>query len=489
MLTFIIKNYCIFYATTYITFKLQNIKLFKKERIIICILPLFLIGTRYLVNSLHSELSYIIPLFIVWSIISFYTSHPKASCVAALIAFGISYSNYTFLSFIAMLVFYPLYCYNRTISYLLVAIITSVMHIFTIFKLLKIKRFQSKLPFLSSVSFINIASIISILLITLLIFLLSYNSGTWLQTIVLLIFVFIFTFLLYWWKTQITKTYKQIILRQQLDSLRTELTEKNKLIIELTEQNKQMGRLIHQDNKMLPAMEQAVYEYLITAENDISSLTDKSNALILEVQNLSRYRKAKLQETNIYDYKKYHTGVPSINMLLNLFSKRSYDEKVIFTVNSSTNLCEHIPNMISDSDFTHLLSNLLDNAFIATSANNQPMIQLQFYISKGAFIIEVADNGMPFEIPSLINFGMKQLTTHADTGGSGIGLMEIWEQKEQCHATLHIEEYSTANPFTKKISIIFNKKNKYIISTYRKTELLNICNRLDLQVYEHTTES
>ena len=111
------------------------------------------------------------------------------------------------------------------------------------------------------------------------------------------------------------------------------------------------------------------------------------------------------------------------------------------------------------------------------------MIQLQFYQAGKDFIIEIADNGNPFEANVLVNYGLEQLTTHADTGGSGIGLMDIWKIKEKYGTSLHITEYEKDAPYTKKIALIFNKKNRYTISTTRKEELQSISKRTDLQIF------
>ena len=94
----------------------------------------------------------------------------------------------------------------------------------------------------------------------------------------------------------------------------------------------------------------------------------------------------------------------------------------------------------------------------------------------------MADNGIPFEVKSLVNMGIEKLTTYED--GSGIGLMDIWSTKGKYGATYHLEEYADATPFSKKISLTLDKKNRYSIRTSRKDEILQASRRADLQVYD-----
>jgi sensor histidine kinase regulating citrate/malate metabolism len=128
------------------------------------------------------------------------------------------------------------------------------------------------------------------------------------------------------------------------------------------------------------------------------------------------------------------------------------------------------------------VDDLLKNAFKATRTCESRAVQLQFYKLGKHLVIEVADNGIPFEVRSLVNMGIEKLTTYED--GSGIGLMDIWSTKEKYRATYHLDEYASTAPFSKKISLTFDKKNRYTIRTYRKNEILQMSRRADLQVYD-----
>ena len=296
-------------------------------------------------------------------------------------------------------------------------------------------------------------------------------------------FVIALAFIIYWWQAQITKSYRRALQLRELESLRTELQEKDKLIANLTTQNEQLGRLIHKDNKLIPAMENAVCDYLVTDFSDSQTALDKGNALLLEVRSLSNSRANIISEICSNSFTQFTTGIPSLDTLLNYMEKRAKQDNIQFSVHIALTLNEYIPRIISSEDLVHLLSDLLENAYIATTKCTDRKVQLQFYQSQKSFVFEVADNGVPFETSSIVNFGLSPLTTHADTGGSGIGLMDIWKIKEKYRASLHITEYETASPYSKKISIIFNKKNLYSVETGRKEEIEQISKRSDLMIY------
>ena len=304
-----------------------------------------------------------------------------------------------------------------------------------------------------------------------------------LMVLALIIFIILFISIIRWWQAQITKSYKQALINRELESLRMELTEKEKQLAELSARNEELGRLIHKDNKRIPAMEHAVSEFLVMDLSDKEKAVERANTLLIEIQKLSEDRNNTVTEIYARKYKHHNTGITELDTMLNYMEKRAYGEHIELSIQSAVNLRDLVPNTISAEDLSHVLSDLLENAIIATKGHTVPIIQLQFYRTGKDFILEIADNGTPFEATSLVNFGLEQITTHADTGGSGIGLMDIWKLKEKYSASLHISEYDTNAPYTKKITLIFNKKNRYTISTTRKEELTTLCKRTDLQIF------
>lgn len=485
MLTALIKYYFINLSSTYIALKLSNTPItiqFKK-----CILPFLpLLSTllTYFLNLDTTKLIHIVYILILYIFMSFITNTIKAAYIISLVSYVISYSIFAISSSLALIILFPPYFRNGSVNYLTLATFTTLFQIIFSVYLFKIKRFQKGMPFLFSKSIINIATFISILIISFVIFS-SYNNTTSFphRFISLALFATTLTILIHWWQAQITKSYKQALIQRELESLRTELAEKDRLLSHLTQQNEELGRLIHHDNKRIPAMEHAVCEYLTTDFPDSKTAIAKGNSLLLEITELAQNRNNSIAQIYAQSSKHHNTGISSLDTMLNFYEKRTSQEGIAFTVNFAADLHNLIPQTIEMDDFTHVLSDLLENAMIAAKQADKPTVQLQFYISQKYFVLEIADNGIPFETISLINYGITPLTTHADTGGSGIGLMDIWKIKEKYRASLHIAEYENNAPYTKKIALIFDKKHRYSISSYRKDELLQISKRTDLQIF------
>ena len=246
----------------------------------------------------------------------------------------------------------------------------------------------------------------------------------------------------------------------------------------LKKQNEELGRLIHKDNKLIPAMETAVTDFLSTDATEKNSFLGQS--LILQLRELSGSRREILDEVSAAQSHHFDTGVPSLDTLLAYFDRRAEARKIEFAVNITPDLTAYVPARISPEDISHLLADLLENAVIAVTPCSSRKIRLQIYPYRKWFVIELSDTGIPFQEKSLLQFGIQQLTTHEDSGGSGIGLMDIWKLKVKYRASIHITEYQDAAPFSKRITFLLDHRSQYLIRTWRCEELRTQSRRADL---------
>ena len=284
--------------------------------------------------------------------------------------------------------------------------------------------------------------------------------------------------LIFWWQAQLTKSYLSKLQLLELESLRKELEETSREMAHLKKQNEELGRLIHKDNKLIPAMETAVIDFLSASNQKENNALGQS--LVSQLRELSGSRREILDEVSAARSHHFATGVPALDTMLTYFDRRAEARKMEFTVNVTPDLKAYVPSRISSDDITHLLADLLENAIIAVTPCTSRKIRLQIYPYRKWFVIELSDTGIPFQAESLLQFGIQQLTTHKDSGGSGIGLMDIWKLKEKYHASIHITEYPDFSPFSKRITFLLDHRNQYLIRTWRCEELKTESRRTDL---------
>ena len=370
--------------------------------------------------------------------------------------------------------------FGNFIPYIILAILSGMLQTITICKLLRHKRFNRNKPILLSSSILNLATFLCLVFMATLINIVTnknFSLGIISVTILL-------AFLIYWWQAQITKAYKRSLEQRERESLRSALQESVTAMLKVKEESDRVHHINHRDNGLLTTLDYAVNSILEMDFSDEVAVKERCKELEAEIHR-ARDRRVTMVYADDIPTTKYETGITLLNLFLNNASKRATDAHVVFSVHISTNLKDFIPKNITDDDLVYLLSDLLDNAFVATRGRNASMIQLQFYKWNKYLVVEIADNGIPFEVDSILQMGIEQRTTHADTGGTGVGLMDIWAMKEKYGATYHLDEYETAAPFTKKISLTFDKKNRYSVRTWRKDEIVSRSKRIDLQVYDH----
>lgn len=480
MLNIISKYFFIILGCIFVSQKLINLEIknfFQVSSTII--FSFFLTSVVYFSNLYLCGFINIIAILLIWIVIGFLSSNPQLSFILVIISYGFSYGFFLASSSV-LLIGYTLF-QNSTMfepSFVFITF-TGCLEIILISLLFKIKRFQHGMPFLYSKKFINIGTSICLFFLGILTYIQTTNNTQ-------LVF-YIFTSallaislaaLIFWWQAQLTKSYLRKLQLLELESLRKELEETSREIKHLKKQNEELGRLIHKDNKLIPAMETAVIDFLSASNQKENNALGQS--LVSQLKELSGSRREILDEVSAARSHHFATGVPALDTMLTYFDRRAEARKMEFTVNVTPDLKAYVPSRISSDDITHLLADLLENAIIAVTPCTNRKIRLQIYPYRKWFVIELSDTGIPFQAKSLLQFGIQQLTTHKDSGGSGIGLMDIWKIKEKYHASIHITEYPDSSPFSKRISFLLDHRNQYLIRTWRCEELKAESRRTDL---------
>ncbi len=403
----------------------------------------------------------------------------------SVISLALYHIVYFFCTLIVTIFFSPFYYYNNHIPINLFAAIASILTMVATYLLFRIKRFKTGMPFLTTINFIHFGILASIYILALKILDQTNTSPSNLAEDLIPLIVFLLAFQLFtWWQKQITKSYVEKLRNLEIQSLYDELAEKDRLIEILTSDNDELARIVHKDNKLIPAMENAVSDFLSFDYNtDVNLLKQYGTMLATQLHALSQNRKGILSSYREHDIHWSPTGYIRIDAVLAYMQKKADANHISFqckyTKDNLTYLLEHI----SEDDLSHLLSDLLENAIIAMIGHDTGKLQVTFGKYQNEAYFSIADTGNTFDIRTLHNLGLQPHTTHADENGSGIGWMDIWKIKKKYRCSLQIQEYSLhEDNFTKKIILSFNNKNHYVIQSHRHKEITNTLIRGDLYV-------
>lgn len=175
------------------------------------------------------------------------------------------------------------------------------------------------------------------------------------------------------------------------------------------------------------------------------------------------------------------TNYSGIDAIISFMTKEASSNNIVLKFNFDSTFFNSKQSTSSELDLVHLFSDLLENAIIATKHAPDRFIELSLQTLKGVPTISVSDSGIPFEIDTYMKFGIFEASTHTDEGGTDIGLMDIWSFEKKYHASLIIEEMNNTI-CSKRLSILFDGKNRYLIVSNRFQQIVSKQTRSDLLV-------
>jgi len=257
--------------------------------------------------------------------------------------------------------------------------------------------------------------------------------------------------------------YKSLQTQKIINKLNAENKEKQEQYDKLDEEHKRLTKKMHETSHKI----KSVYNYVANMNVEFS------NELIEELGEL----KDQLSKNNAIDKNNLPaTDVFSIDNMFKYMRGEVITNKIEFELSIDDDINCMINNMVDKKDLEIMIADHIKDAIIAIkSGNNQKNRKILVQLGKfnKYYELSVSDTGIEFEINTLVNLGLKRITTHEETGGTGIGFMSTFEVLKKCNASLDIEEFSPKEDmlYTKSISIIFDNKNEYRISSYRKEEI------------------
>lgn len=467
ILIFSIKPFFIFCNSLFIFRKLCRIRTTKKDLLDIPISLLFAIIAGF-VSYLYVGLS-ILVIGILLNLYTFIKSKQShfVSTTICVISLAIAYLMFEISCFISSpisMIVYFLHIEYR-IKTAIMQFIIGMMVILFIFILFKKNKIKNALyPNIQKTSY-QILTMISFAYLVVVSFFNSQFYQDELATLTLLFSLIICLFLLFFWFKHINSTYKNHVINRNIEILENSIDELEKENLVLKEQNVKLAEIIHRDNKILPALREAVAtlidskqsKSIIALESHLIDLSEERNELIA-------------------DYKGTFTSLPttgnlSVDAAIKFLNTKAQKENATFLFHTDGNV-ESICNKIPLTELVGLICDLGENAIISTRESASKKIYVSLVSSEESSCIEFYDSGEEFSAKALEFFGKRRYTTHKSTGGSGIGLMSIYALMEKYKFSFELNE-TNVYPYSKAIKITFDNCKQILIKTNRQ-EIINL---------------
>ena len=462
----IIKIFYIIVFTHYMDFKLVN-KNFQKgiKNISIIILSILINIITYRVMRNELGFSYSIILMILLISITFKKISRYRFAYSLLVTVISLTINYIIFSVSVIIAFIPMILFNIENTYIGLIFILIINTINIVF-FNKIKRFKKGLIFLQQNiknEYIDILILnIGVVILFCITILSNYNvisSITFGFSLVIFIIIMFITI-----QKSLQLYYKQKLQEREVEEIKEELKNKDKEIEELEKENLKLNKknhsIAHKQKSLEYELEQMVLNNQIVDGNHVK---DKIENLSKEMQN----------ETVSIELTK--TNIDEIDNMLKYMQSECVKNKIDFQLQINGNIHHMVNTYIGKEDLEILIADLIKNAIIAIdhSDNVNKSILVRLGLIDGVYSLCVYDSGIEFEINTLVNLGIKPSTTHADDGGTGMGLMNTFDTLRKYKASLIVDEYGKPikDNFTKVIKIVFENNSEYKIFSYREKEI------------------
>ena len=460
------------------TKSIQCVTTLRQKVIIVAWSLLFSLLYAYIAGSAVISLALMRPLTCFASVVfMFFLTRQRFETVvsAYLLSFGISLVLYYIAMIPVSVIFYSLLSneiiveavdvpldFNEPI-YLIIYALVAVLQFVLAFLLFRIKRFRKGFPFI-----FNKFAIVAALFFTGVILILV----TWVNMVASSEGEEVYIITLYIAGVLIAGVGIYILIRRLIKMFQSKRAEQNsaehykQLLAESEERHKEKDELIaaltsatHNFTDRINAMESLAIEH-----GDAELLGD-IRALKQDWQGeLAKIKTKKPLPT---------TKIRTIDNLFQQFAKRFADEDIAFNLVVNGSIIHMTENIIMTGDLETLIVNHLKDAQIAVNAGEDSFRSITAIIGvkEEHYEFTVFDGGIPFEVDTLIRLGTERVTTHADTGGSGIGFETTFKTMRKTRASLIISEKEpSAMGHSKSVTIRFDGKNQYIIETYRAND-------------------
>ncbi len=359
--------------------------------------------------------------------------------------------------------------FTDSLALILVCPVQALLTLFTF----RIKRLKNGMPFLIEHGSSDIGVYVSVTLLIAASFIGLKEDNNPVKLIPIIFILISGLIILVWWRKSLTMKYLDRIRAQELQELRDAVAEKDAEIKRLKSHNDELAKIIHKDNKLIPALELAVRQYLDTAENepDPAVRLAKAKTLLSQIESKTKERTGIIRVYEFTSKSLPSTGVPSVDALLSYMLQRAIEYRVDFDVSLSGSVKRLVENIADERDVNTLLADLAENALLSAKKRASGKVLVNLGIADECYRIDVFDNGAPFSQETIARLGLEKSTTRAGEGGSGIGLMSLFEIIGKYNASFVIEDIFSNSQYTKKVSVCFDQVGQFRVKTKEGSSL------------------
>ena len=370
--------------------------------------------------------------------------------------------NYVIYAISVMIAFFPNAILKLENDYISLVIILFI-YIVLINRIFRIKKIKYGISFLQkkqensywNTMMLNICAII-LFLITMLQDKAILNGRGIGLTFVILIAIMFFTI-----KQFFDLYYKQNLLTKDLEATKKELEEKKQEIAKFEQENLEYSKTSHSLAHKQKALEFKLEQLMKT---DVDA---KSKKIIKE--EIEKVSKEVYKEPN--DVKLTKTEIESIDNMLSYMQSECIKNNIKFELQVVGNIYYMINNLITENDLEILIADHIKDAIIAISNSYNLNRSILVRIGKidNVYSLYIYDSGIEFTKEVLDNLGKKPITTHADTGGTGMGFMNTFDTLNKTKASLIINEIGKPceDNYTKVLIFKFDNQNEFKVNSYK----------------------
>lgn len=379
----------------------------------------------------------------------------------------------------------------NSISILFITIVLESIILYLIFR---IRRLRNGATFLQNTGKVNNIGVIGFVLTgaAILIYALFgkvsdvvFNKYLFVGVLIEIICLFI------WINSKITSYYKQKLKEKTIEELENEIKEKDNEINKILEENKAIAVINHKYSNRIKALEGFSSKIMSKPEVIEKMRIEFGEDFVdfsKQIKTLSKEYTKEVQEKVNNENKLENTGIFGINNILEYMNTEAIQHNIKLNLKIYGSISYMIENIIEANRLETLLGDHIKDAIIAidSSENTYKDILVEIGEIKGCYEVCIYDTGIEFEINTLLNLGLKEITTHKLTGGSGIGFMTTFETLKATKASLIIEEKHPISDkdYTKAIRIKFDGKHEYKICSYRAEEIPSKNSRIIIENLE-----